>query len=165
MATTEAQKLETGRLPEDPVAFVAAAERGINEYDLEATVAAYAPDATLESISDGARESFHGAEEIRRGWAGYLEGMRDTGFNLEKTFVSATDGVLVNSWESDFRGRTRGGGVEIWRFDADGRVAHHRMYTHFEIRPSTDFLQRLRLVMTHPRIAIAFLRATLRSTR
>src|SRR4051794_40075744 len=103
MGATETQPETTGKLPDDPAAFVAAAARGINEYDLDATAGPYADDATLESIADGALEAFRGAGEIRAGWAGYLEGMRRTGFNLEKTLVSATDGVIVNTWESDFR--------------------------------------------------------------
>ena len=41
-------------LPDDPAAFVAAAERGINERDVEATVGVYARDARLESVTDGA---------------------------------------------------------------------------------------------------------------
>lgn len=152
-----------GTLPEDPAGFVAAAERAINDYDLEATVAPYAPDATLESLTEGARERFDGADSIRRGWRGYLAGMRSTGFRLRKTLLTASDGVLVNTWESDFRGRTHGAGIEIWRFDSEGRVSAHRMYTFFEIRSSTDLLQRLRLLITHPRLAVAFLRATLRA--
>jgi ketosteroid isomerase-like protein len=163
VATTQEETAVQGRLPDDPAAFIAAAEQGINEYDLEATAGAYAPNATLESVTDGARETFRGADEIREAWAGYLAGMRSTGFSLRKSLVSAAGDVIVNKWESDFRGRTRGGGIETWRFDSDGRVAEHHMYTHFEIRPATDLRQRLRLLVTHPRIAVAFLRATLRS--
>jgi ketosteroid isomerase-like protein len=157
------REAEAGVLPADPAAFVAAAERGINEYDLEATVAAYAPGAVLESITEGARERFEGAEAIRAGWRGYLEGMRATRFRLRKTLVSAADGTIVNTWTSDFAGRTHGGGIETWRFDAGGRVREHTMWTFFEIRASTDLLQRIRLLLAHPRLALAFLRATLRS--
>ncbi len=150
-----------GKLPDDPAAFVAAAQRGINGYDLEATAAPYARDAILVSITDGAREQFRGAEAIRDAWAGYLTGMRRTGFRLAKSLVSADGGVIVNTWTSDFRGRTHGGGIETWRFDGEGRVAEHTMYAFFEVRPSTDLVQRLRLLAIHPRLAIAFLRATL----
>ncbi len=153
------------RLPDDPATFVAAAEQGINSYDLAATVSPYAAGATLESITDGARESFTGLEAIRSAWSGYLAGMRSTGFRLRKTLVSAADGILVNTWESDFGGRTRGGGIETWSFDGDARVVEHRMYTFFEIRPSTDPLQRIRLFLGHPKLALAFLRATARTGR
>lgn len=156
------REAQAGRLPDDPAAFVAAAERGINERDLDATAGPYAPGATLVAVTDGARERFEGAAAIRAAWAGYLDGMRSTSFALRKKLVTAAGDTIVNTWTSDFGGRTPGGGIETWRFDAEARVREHTMWTFFEIRPSTDLVQRLRLLAAHPRIAAAFLRATLR---
>jgi ketosteroid isomerase-like protein len=152
-----------GLLPQDPVAFVAAAEDAINHYDLEATAGLYADAALLHSVTDGAEEHFEGADAIRTAWAGYLEGMRSTGFQLSKTLVSADGETLVNSYESSFRDGRSGRGIETWRFDSEGRVVDHHMYSFFEVRPSGSLVQRLRLLMMYPRIGLAFLRATRRS--
>jgi hypothetical protein len=73
--------------------------------------------------------------------------------------------VIVNTWTSTFGGRMPGGGVETWRFDGEGKVVDHRMYTFVEFRPSSSIVQRFRLAIAHPRVAIAFLRATARRRR
>lgn len=90
----------------------------------------------------------------------YLAGMRATGFSLAKTVVVCADGVLVNTWTSAFADGRTGEGIETWRFDAEGRVAHHVMHTFFDTRPSTSLVARARLAVAYPRIALAFLRAT-----
>jgi ketosteroid isomerase-like protein len=153
-----------GRLPDDPTAFVAAAEQAINNYDLEATAGVYATGAVMHSVTDGAEESFEGADAIRTAWSGYLEGMRSTGFQLAKTLVSANGETLVNNYESSFRDGRTGRGIETWRFDSDARVVEHHMYSFFETRPSSSLVQQLRLLFAYPRIALAFLRATRRSS-
>jgi ketosteroid isomerase-like protein len=152
-----------GSLPDDPSAFVAAAEHAINAYDLEGTAAVYAANAVMQSVTDGAEERFEGARAIRTAWSGYLDGMRTTGFQLTKTLVSANGETLVNSYESSFRDGRSGRGIETWRFDSEGRVVDHHMYSFFEVRPSGSLVQRMRLMMMYPRIALAFLRATRRS--
>ena len=60
-------------LPDDPGAFVSAAERATNDRDLNATVGVYAPTARLESLTDGAWERYEGIEEIKTAWQGYLD--------------------------------------------------------------------------------------------
>ena len=145
-------------LPDDPGAFVAAAERGINERDLEATLGVYAPAARLESLTDGAWERYEGIEEIKRAWTGYLAVMKSRGFWLEKTLTSASGDTIVNNWVGGLGGRTDAQGIEYWRFDDEGRVREHRMYSFLNVKPSKSMLQRLRLTMAYPRTALAFLR-------
>ena len=147
-------------LPPDPAEFVAAAERGINQRDLDATADVYADDALLEAITDGAVERFIGADEIRTGWEGYLKAMDQRGFSLRKQLRAVEGDTIVNEWTGTLGGRTKAIGIEHWTFDADGRVQMHRMYSFLNIKPSTSTLQQLRLFLNYPLSAIAFLRAT-----
>jgi ketosteroid isomerase-like protein len=151
-----------GRLPDDPAAFVAAAERATNEYDLNGAAAVYAQDAVMHSVTDGAEETHSGAVAIRSAWDGYFAGMRATGFQLEKTLVSADGDTIVNSYDSSFRDGRKGRGIETWHFDDEAKVREHHMYSFFEVRPSSSLVQQLRLLISYPRIALAFLRATRR---
>jgi len=41
-------------------------------------------------------------------------------------------------------------------------VREHHMYSFFEVRPSSNLVQQFRLLISYPRIALAFLRATRR---
>ena len=147
-------------LPEDPSEFIAAAERGINQRDLDATASVYAEDGLLEAITDGAVERFVGAEEIRAGWAGYLEAMDKRGFSLRKQLRAVEGDTIVNEWTGTLGGRTKAIGIEHWTFDDSGRVRMHRMYSFLNIKPSSSSLQRLRLALNYPLTALAFLRAT-----
>jgi hypothetical protein len=146
-------------LPEDPAAFVAAAERGINEYDLDATAGAYGPDARLENYVDGAFESWEGAERVREAWGAYLDAMRERGFTLRKTLLSAGGDTIVNTWTGSLGGRTDAQGIEYWRFGDDGKVREHRMYSLMNVKPSTHPLARLRMALAYPLSSLAFLRA------
>ena len=146
-------------LPDDPSEFIAAAERGINQRDLEATASVYADDALLEAITDGAVERFLGADEIRAGWEGYLKAMDQRGFSLRKQLRAVEGDTIVNEWTGTLGGRTKAIGIEHWTFDDGGKVRMHRMYSFLNIKPSTNPLQRLRLTLNYPLTAIAFLRA------
>ena len=150
-------------LPADCDAFVAAAERGINSRDLDATAGVYSREARLESITDGAREAYDGAAAIRAAWSGYLAAMGARGFRLEKKLLSASGDTLVNAWTGTLGGRTEAEGLEYWRFDGDGKVYEHRMLSFLNVKPSTSPRQRLRLALTYPVTALAFLRETRRS--
>jgi len=151
-------------LPADPAAFVAAAERGVNERDLIATIGVYSPTATLTSITDGAREQATGTDALRRAWAGYLDGMETRGFWLRKTLSAAAGDTIANEWVGGF-GIPRTGvplralGAERWTFDEDGLVHDHIMWTFFDVRPSTTLVARARIGLATPRTALAFLRA------
>jgi len=151
-------------LPADPAAFVAAAERGVNERDLEATVGVYSPTATLTSITDGAGEQVAGTDALRRAWAGYLDGMEARGFWLRKTLSAASGDTIANEWVGGFGipqagAELRARGAERWTFGEDGLVRDHVMWTFFDVRPSTTLVARARIGLATPRTAIAFLRA------
>jgi hypothetical protein len=145
-------------LPPDPAAFVAAAERGINERDLVATTGVYAPTARFESLTDGAWERYDGIEEISAAWKGYLAAMGARSFWLDKTLTAAAGDTIVNHWVGGLGGRTDAQGIEYWRFDEEGRVREHRMYSFLNVKPSRSPLQRLRLTLAYPLTALAFLR-------
>ena len=150
-------------LPEDPAAFVAAAERGINDYDLDATSAAYARDARLENYVDGAFEAWDGADRVRAAWDAYLGAMRERRFTLRKTLLSADGDTIVNTWTGSLGGRTDAQGIEYWRFDDEGKVREHRMYSLMNVKPSTNPLARLRMTMAYPLSALSFLRSRKRA--
>ena len=152
-------------LPEDPSAFIAAAERGINNRDLPATVGVYASGARFEALTDGAEETYVGTDAIRRAWTGYLAAMEARGFRLDKRLLAASGDTLVNDWTGTLGGRTEARGIEYWRFDDEGRVYEHRMLSYLNVKPSTSALQRLRLALAYPLTALAFLRETRRARR
>lgn len=151
-------------LPADPAAFVAAAERGVNERDLGATVGVYSPTATLTSVTDGAREQVTGTDALRRTWAGYLDGMEARGFWLRKSLSAASGDTIANEWVGGFGIPQTGAplralGAERWTFGDDGLVCEHIMWSFFDVRPSTSLVARARIGLATPRTAVAFLRA------
>ena len=150
-------------LPEDPAAFVAAAEAGINSYDLDATAGVYARDGRLENYVDGAFERWDGGDAVRGAWGAYLEAMSERRFTLRKTLLSAEGDTIVNTWTGSLGGRTDAQGIEYWRFDGDGKVREHRMYSLMNVRPSTDLRARLRMALAYPLSSLAFLRARKRA--
>ena len=152
-------------VPADPAAFVAEAERITNERDVDGAAAAYAEDARLETITDGAAESYGGREEIRRAWAGYLSAMEARGFVLRKRLVSVGGDTIVNEWEGTLGGRTHARGVEWWRFGDDERVIEHVLLSFLNVRPSSSPLARLRLASLYPATALSFLREQKRASR
>jgi ketosteroid isomerase-like protein len=147
-------------LPDDPAAFVAAVEQALNRYDLEAVAGLYAGNAVLESVVDGIEERFEGAESIRAAWSGYLEQMRSAGVSLEKKLESATGDTIVSNHESTFDDGRAGHGIETWRFDDQGRVREHHLYSFEGHAPK--LAQQLRLLATYPRMALALLRSARR---
>jgi hypothetical protein len=146
-------------VPDDPQAFIAAAERGINERDLDGTAAVYSADAFMQTFTDGAEESFRGAGEVRGAWQSYLQAMDARDFRLAKTIVSVTDDVICNEWTGTLGGRNESRGIEYWIFDGKGAVREHRLYTFLDVRPSTSPVQRARMGIAYPRTALSFLRA------
>ena len=150
-------------LPDDPAAFVAGAERGINEYDLDATASVYAADGRLENYVDGSFEEWEGGDAIRAAWGAYLDAMRERRFSLRKTLLSAADDTIVNTWTGSLGGRTDAEGIEYWRFDGDGKVYEHRLYTLLNVKPSKSPLARARLAVSYPLSSLAFLRALKRA--
>ena len=145
-------------VPDDPRRFVADAERATNERDLHATASVYAPNAVLDSFTDGALERYVGSDAIRKAWDGYLAAMKKRGFSLRKTLVSVGEDTIVNEWKGTLGGRTDARGIELWRFDEKGRVVEHRMYSLLNVKPSESVLQRFRLSLNYPFTAMTFLR-------
>ena len=152
-------------LPQDPAGFVAAAERGINERDLEATAGVYSAGARLTSLTDGALETYEGGSAIHGAWTGYLSAMRARDFRLAKRLLVAAGDTIVNTWTGTLGGRTDARGIEYWRFDEQGKVTEHQMYSYLNAKPSTSALQRLRLGLAYPATALAFLREGRRAGR
>jgi nuclear transport factor 2 (NTF2) superfamily protein len=146
-------------VPDDPQAFITTAERGINERDLDGTAGIYSQDAFMQTFTDGAEESFRGADEVRAAWAGYLDAMAERGFRLAKTLVSTSSDTIVNEWSGTIGGRTDSRGIEYWVFDEEGQVREHRLYSFLDVRPSSSAVQRARMGLAYPRTALSFLRA------
>jgi hypothetical protein len=149
------------RARRDPEAFVAAAERATNERDLAAVEPLYSPDAELEVVTNGSVLSASGTEVVEawRTLFGFMERRR---MRVAKQLVSSSDGVLVNRWTAAPGSGGGSSGVECWHFGSDGLVVEHQLDIHLDPRPERDLIQRLRLLIAHPRSAIAFLRASRR---
>ena len=152
-------------LPPDPAAFVAAAERGINDRDLAGTIGVYSRDVLLEALTDGGFESHRGIDEVRRAWDAYLAAMDARGFALRKRLTAVEGDTIVNEWTGTLGGRTEAEGIERWTFDHEGKVREHRMYSYFNVKPMTHPLARLRLALSYPLSALAFLREQRRRGR
>ena len=150
-------------LPADPAGFVLNAERGINDYDLDATAGAYARDGRLENYVDGSFESWEGGDAIREAWGAYLEAMRERRFSLRKTLLTASGDTIVNTWTGSLGGRTDAEGIEYWRFDDDGMVREHRMYSLMNVKPAASPLARARMAFAYPLSSLSFLRARKRA--
>jgi hypothetical protein len=146
----------------EPIAFLGAAERATNDYDLDAVMSVYAPEATLESVTDGAHERHRGSAAVRRAWAGYLGGLGQRRLTLSKHLVSCAEGTIVNEWQGR-GGHSRARGIEVWRFGEGGQVVEHRLFTYLDTRPSAGILARLRLAVISPLTAVALLRAQRRA--
>ncbi len=83
------------------------------------------------------------------------------GSQVEKELISAQEGIITNSWHGTVADKRRTRGVEIWRFDRDGKVRDQQMYTFLDVRSDRDPVQMLRVSLLYPRTAMAFLRARL----
>lgn len=145
-------------VPDDPAAFIAAAEHGINTADLDMTAAVYADDALLEAITDGALETYSGAAEIRRGWATYLGVLGERGFRIQKRLKAVDEDTICNEWTGTLGGRTLARGLETWTFDGEGKVRAHYLCNYLNVKSARSPLMRLRLLLTYPLTALAFFR-------
>jgi SnoaL-like domain len=153
----------SGAVPADPARFVAEAERISNAANVEEALAVYAPDAVLESVTDGTLLVHRGSSELRTAIEIMFSVARTRLVQVRKELVAITDDTIVNTWEGTVGRRRETRGIEVWRFDTDGKVCHQRMYTFLDVRPDTDWVQRLRILLLSPRTALAFLRAQLRA--
>jgi ketosteroid isomerase-like protein len=148
-------------LPEDPAAFVAEAERAINERDPEAATGVYADQAVLERDEEVRR----GEAEIGAAWRAYVADVAERGLTVRKTVTAASGDSIAGEWEGVVDGRTESKGVEYWRFDDEGRVYEHRIYGHRAAEPMESPLKRLREALVHPAAGLALLREQRRRRR
>jgi len=146
-------------LPDDPAAFVAAAEDITNRADPVGAAAVYASDAVLESFTDGAHERYVGKTAVGMAWRSYMSALSSQRFRLTKRLLVAADGVIVNEWSGQIGNARRSAGIEYWIFNNDGEVRRHCMYSSLSVQPSTSWRQRLRMLFAYPRTALAFDRA------
>jgi SnoaL-like domain len=157
------QDAPPGTVPADVEHFVAEAARISNATNVEEALAVYAADAVLESVTDGTLLSLHGASELRSGIEVMFAVAKARSIQVRKQLVASTDDTIVNTWQGTVGRRHETRGIEVWKFDADGKVCHQRMYTFLDVRPDVDWVQRLRILLINPRAAFAFLRAQLRA--
>ena len=151
------------RLPDDPAAFVASAERITNERAAHALPELYAPDAVFSAVTDGALSRAEGVDEIVETWETFFTFLAARSFRLYKRLLVAVDGMIVNEWSGSLGGRTHAIGIESWRFDGSGLISEHKLYSYLNARPARSLVQRLRLLVAYPFTAAAFLRAELRA--
>jgi hypothetical protein len=149
-------------VPADASRFVADAQRISNAANVEEALAIYAPDAVLESVTDGTLLAHRGSSELRAGIEIMFSVARARSVHVQKELVAVADDTIVNRWEGTVGRRQQTRGVEIWKFDENGMVCHQRLYTFLDVRPESDWVQRLRLLVLYPRTALAFVRAQLR---
>lgn len=155
----------TGRRPDDAAAFVEAAERASNEYRAEAIYDIFAPHARSVTITDGAREESIGINAIHAAWAQSCETLKARNFQLHKQLVAATDNTIVNDWRGGPHGHPDGCGIEVWRFDHDGKVIEQILYSFLKLRAPLHPIQVLKLFLGSPRTTAAAGRARLLKPR
>jgi hypothetical protein len=61
------------------------------------------------------------------------------------------------TWKGGFCDGKKQFGTEIWTFH-EGLVVRHQLYAYLDVRPSTSWLARLRVLMTSPGTALSALR-------
>lgn len=158
-AVTEA----AGRRPEDPRAFVRAAEARTNSYSVDGLRAVFARDAVSTTISDGARDERRGVDAIVDALAANARAFRALGLKVTKTLVAAGGDPVVAHWQARFRGRERGEGFESWRFDGEGKVVEHHLNGSLNVRPASHPYQALLLLLSSPTVALTVLKTRLSS--
>lgn len=106
-------------------------------------------------ITDGAREESIGVQAIHDAYARNCAAFKARRFTLEKQLVAATEDTIVNEWRGGPRGRRQGCGIEVWRFDHEGKVIDLRLYSYLKVRPTLHPLQILQLMLGSPGMTLA----------
>jgi hypothetical protein len=146
----------------DPADFVALAQQVTNAYDTQRALELYANDATVEVIADGAREIVSGRTAIEEALERFTGPLSASGYSVKKTLLSADGNIIVNEWTGRFPGSDRSAGVEVWRFNTEGKVCEHRLFAFFDVRPVTSPIAGARVALGRPRLALRLLRARLK---
>jgi nuclear transport factor 2 (NTF2) superfamily protein len=139
--------------PED---FVAEAERMTNERDNDAIGEVFAPDAAWTTIIDGVVIQARGLMEIRQRWRQLCRFMRKRQMFVNKRLRAASDTTIVNEWTGSLAGEAAACGIEVWQFGNDGLVTDQRLYGFLDTGADTSVKHNLRLLLSHPRNALAF---------
>lgn len=144
-----------GHRPADAAAFVATVEHATNHHVIGAARDIFADDAKWVAITDGAREESVGLRAIDTAWAQACATFRARQYRVRKRLVAATDDTIINEWDGGPRGRTSGRGIEVWRFNRDGKVAHLSAYSYLKVRSPFHPLQTVQLLLGSPGMTIA----------
>lgn len=164
------QAHSTGTAPADridprtePAAWVANNERITNGALREEWEALYAPDAVLETYTEGVHARTEGIDDIRAAIEVYAGVFTARRLRVSKRLICATEDTVVNAWTGGFDGRTDQRGVEAFHLRADGLVAYHEMYTLLSPRPETSLSGRLRSLLAAPRPMLTLARLARRA--
>ncbi|MDX2971314.1 nuclear transport factor 2 family protein [Kribbella solani] len=143
-------------LIEDATRFVAEAQRMTNERDADGIRQVFAPDARWDATLDGLIIHADGIDEICRGWATMCRFMAKRGLYVEKTLVAVDGSTIVNEWRGVIAGRAGARGIEVWQRNDLGLVTDQHLYGFLDARPDSSLVQNLRMLVAHPRTALAF---------
>lgn len=150
----------TALLPEDPVAFVARAEKAANEADVDWAMNLFAPSIRLETYGDGLLQVHDGTEAVRDAVTTLYSWLQAIDGHICKTLVAASGDAVVNQWNGDlFGGRHVGYGAEFWYFDDTGHVVRNVLYQSLDPKPLSHPLTGIRGLLSHPRPALSYLAA------
>jgi len=139
--------------------FVAEAERQTNERDVAAIRTVFAPDGRWTAIIDGMVVNAEGIDQIEREWAAMCAFMDTRRMFVSKSLVSFDEQTIVNEWTARIGQSRRGRGIEVWHRGPDGSVVDQHLYGFLDPRGSTDPVQAMRMLSSHPRTVAAFVRA------
>ena len=84
----------TALLPEDPVAFVARAEKAANEADVDWAMNLFAPSIRLETYGDGLLQVHDGTEAVRDAVTTLYGWLQAIDSHVQKTLVAASGDAL-----------------------------------------------------------------------
>ncbi|EFV14960.1 nuclear transport factor 2 family protein [Segniliparus rugosus] len=152
----DARRPDPPRLSSDPRGFVAEAERMTNARDIAAIRPIFGPEATWTSVIDGIVMTAAGHDEILRKWEVMCRFMDLREMFVRKTLVASGADVVVNEWTGVVAGRPNARGVEVWHFDASGRVDRQQLYGYLNTGPETGVARNARMFATSPITAAAF---------
>ena len=111
------------RLPDDPAAFIADAERVTNTQALEEILSVYSTEPALELVTEGAAARHEGRTAVRAAWTPLVHAFARERFAVGKTLIAATDGVLVTSLRARLRVLSASPGQGISIAAAERRAA------------------------------------------
>lgn len=154
----------TALLPQDPVAFVARAEKAANEGDVDWAMNLFAPSIRLQTYGDGVLQMHDGTEAVRDAVTTLYGWLQAIDCQLRKTLVAASGDAVVNQWNASlFGGRHVSYGAEFWYFDDTGHVVRNVLYQSLDPKPLSHPLTGIRGLLAHPRPALSYLAARRRA--